>query len=182
VLGNAHFTYIEPSQASIYVQVFSTLAYGGRGISYFTYFAVGHGNYRLTAIDPFMHRTATWDYIRLMNLQIHKLAPTYLKLKSVNVFHHPNIPKGCRGMDSAKLVAQLQGDGDLLVGEFEGPAQTPYAMVVNKSITKSCHFSVKFKGEGKIYITSPFTGLDNLFGGEHVWLSPGQGKLLHPGQ
>lgn len=179
VLGNAHFTYIEPSQASIYVQVFSTLAYGGRGISYFTYFPVPHGNYRLTAIDPFMHKTATWDYIRLMNLQIHKLAPTYLKLKSVNVFHHPNVPKGCRGIDSSKLIAELQGGGDLLVGEFEGPEKMPYVMVVNKSITNSTHLGVKFIGEGQVYVTNSYTGMDDAFGGEHLWLAPGQGKLLH---
>lgn len=179
VLGNAHFTYIEPSQASIYVQVYSTLAYGARGISYFTYFAVPHGNFRLSAIDQFMNKTATWDYIRLMNLQIHKLAPTYLKLKSVNVFHHPNVPKGCRGIDSSKFVAAVVGSGDLLVGEFEGPNNMPYIMVVNKSLTNSTHFNVKFKEAGKVIVTNSYTGLDSEFGGEQVFLCAGQGMLLH---
>jgi hypothetical protein len=179
VLGNSHFTYIEPSQASIYVQVYSTLAYGGRGISYFTYFPVPHGNFRLSAIDQFMHKTATWDYIRLMNLQIHRLAPSLLKLKSVNVFHHPNVPKGCRGIDSSRFVAGLDGGGDLLVGEFEGPGKKPYVMVVNKSISNSTHFGVRFKEQGRVLVTNSYTGADADFGGEQVWLAPGQGMLLH---
>lgn len=182
VLGNAHFTYIEPSQASIYVQVFSTLAYGAKGISYFTYFPVPNGNFRLSAFDHFMNKTPTWEYIRLMNVQIHKLAPTYLKLKSANVFHHPNVPNGCRGMDSSKFVAELHGGGDLLVGEFEGPEDRPYVMVVNKSIKKSTAFGVKFKDEGKVFLTHSYTGLTQSFGGEQVWLAPGQGMLLHLGR
>ena len=40
------------------------MAYGGRGIQCFTYFAPEIGNYRLAAIDQFGNRTQTWDMLR----------------------------------------------------------------------------------------------------------------------
>ena len=39
VLSNSHFNYADPSYQGLCFQLYTTLAYGGRGISYFTYFA-----------------------------------------------------------------------------------------------------------------------------------------------
>jgi hypothetical protein len=75
VLANAHFDYAEPTEAGLRFQLYTTLAYGGRGISYFTYFAPAVGNYRLAPIDQFGHKTATWDILRNVNLQLHRLGP-----------------------------------------------------------------------------------------------------------
>ena len=61
VLSNAHFNYAEPTPAGFRFQAYTTLAYGARGISYFTYFAPPAGDYRLAAIDQFGNKTATWD-------------------------------------------------------------------------------------------------------------------------
>ena len=58
ILANAHFNYMEPSDATFNLQVYATMAYGGRGIQYFTYFSPHVGNYRLAAIDSFGNRTA----------------------------------------------------------------------------------------------------------------------------
>lgn len=177
ILANSHFHYADATVGGLSVQVYSTLAYGGRGISYFTYFAPLFGNYRNAAVDQFLNKTPTWDIIQRLNLQIHQLAPTYLKLKSVNVFHHPNVPALCSGIDTAKYVAEVSG-GDFLVGEFMGPNATPYVMLVNKDIRKSTSFGVKFKKEGQVMMTNAYTGLTTPLAGENGWLGPGQGVLL----
>lgn len=177
VLANSHFRYAEVTQGGLNLQVYSTLAYGGRGISYFTYFAPLIGNYRNAAVDQFLHKTQTWDMMRLINLQIHQLAPTYLKLKSVNVFHNQEVPDTCKGMDSSKFLSEVSG-GSFLIGEFEGQDGTPFVMLVNKDIRTSTGFHVKFKTEGTIMMTSPYTGETKPFGGENGWLSPGSGVLL----
>jgi hypothetical protein len=46
VLSNSHFNYAEPTEAGFRFQLYTTLAYGGKGISYFTYFAptIGPGH------------------------------------------------------------------------------------------------------------------------------------------
>jgi hypothetical protein len=169
--------YAEPTQYTLNFQAYTTLAYGARGLSYFAYFAHKVGNYRLAAVDQFGDKTPTWDNLKRVNLQIHKLGPTYVKLKSVNVFHHPDVPEGCPGISMSKHLSELSG-GSFVAGEFEGPNGKPYVMVVNKDWHKSAAFDIKFKKEGRIMFTNPYTGDVEPWGGENVWLMPGQGMLL----
>jgi hypothetical protein len=177
VLSVAHFHYAEPTEAGLRFQVYTTLAYGGRGISYFTYLSPNTGNYRLAPIDQFGHKTATWDMMRRVNLQIHRLGPTYVQLRSINVFHHPNVPPGCSGIDSSGLVAELHG-GDFVVGEFEGPDQQPFLLVVNKDLHKSVLAGIRLKSAGSLRQINAYTGSPAGWGGENLWLAAGQGTLL----
>jgi len=181
VLSNAHFHYAEPSPAGLRFQAYTTLAYGGKGIAYFTYFAPPVGNYRLAPVDQFGDRTPTWDMLRNVNLQIHRLGPAHLKLKSVNVFHHPDVPSGCKGIASAKHVAEVAG-GSLLVGEFEDAEGSAWAMVVNKDLHRSTPFSIRFKSPGPIRMISAYSGQEEPWAGENGWLAAGQGMLLRLGK
>lgn len=178
VLSNAHFHYAEPTPAGLRFQLYTTLAYGGRGISYFTYFAPDVGNYRLAPVDQFGNRTPTWDMLRNVNLQIHQLAPVYLTLTSINVFHHGGeVPEGCSGDDTSVHLDAVSG-GDLLVGEFTGPAGQPAVLIVNKDLQSSTALDVRFKRAGRVQLVSPYHGGLVDFAGEQVWLAPGQGSLL----
>ncbi len=177
VLSNAHFSYADPSLAGLRFQLYTTLAYGGRGISYFTYFTPATGNYRLGPINQFGDKTATWHMLREVNLQIHRLGPTYIQLKSVNVFHHPDVPAGCLGLDASRFVKAISG-GQFVVGEFEDPDGVPYAMVVNKDLHRSIAFQVAFNMPGAILQTNAYTGRTHAWAGENNWLAPGQGMLL----
>lgn len=177
VLSNAHFTYAEPTPAGLRFQAFTTLAYGARGISYFTYFAPDVGNYRLAPVDQFGNKTPTWDMLRNVNLQIHKLAPVLVKLKSANVFHYPDVPDGCRDVTSSLHLASVSGE-HLLIGEFEGPGKEVVAMVVNKDLHHSTAFDVKFKAKGEIRMVDPYSGRERRWEGEQKWLAAGQGMLL----
>jgi hypothetical protein len=177
ILGNTHFRYAVPSSATLAVQVYSTLAYGGRGIGYFTHYTPEIGNYRLAPVDQFGYRTKTWEMIRHINMQIHALAPVYCTLKNVNVFHTGNVPKNAKGIDSA-IHLQSVSEGNLLVGEFVDPDNRPYLLIVNKDIEKSVQLKVSFKKGGKILLVSPY-GLGKVqFEGEQDWLAPGAGALL----
>jgi len=177
VLSNAHFVYAEPSEATLAIQVYSTLAYGGKGIGYFTYYTPHLGNFRLSPIDRFGYRTKTWEMMRHINLQIHALVPVYGKLKTVNVFHIGNIPRNGRGIDSAKLVESVSGSS-LLVGEFTDTDGKPYAMIVNKNMQSSVALDVQFKKKGKVMFISQFNQNKYSFDGEQKWLAPGCGVLL----
>lgn len=178
VLSNSHFHYAEPYEAGFRFQVFTTLAAGARGISYFTYLAPLTGNYRLAPVDQFGHKTRTWDMLRDVNLQIHALVPTLIKLKSVGVFHHGGGPKGSRGLAESKLVAEILADRHLFVGEFEDGQGKPYVLVVNADLHKSTYLQIKFKKPGEIAHINNYTGQATGWGGEDNWLAPGQGALL----
>ncbi len=178
VLANAHFDYADPTDGGLRFQFYTTLAYGGRGISYFTYITPSTGNYRLAPIDQFGNRTPTWRMLRNVNLQLHRLGPIYLKLRSINVFHHPDIPEGCSGIQTSRwLKDTIKGD-NLLIGEFEGPDGQPFVMVVNKDLRRSTCFHLQFKKPGQIHMVNSYSGQIEPWKGENDWLAPGQGMLL----
>lgn len=179
VLSNAHFRYREPSAADIRFQVFTTLAYGGKGISYFTYFAPHSGNYRMAPIDQFGNKTSTWYYLQNVNLMVQKLAPTILKLKSTGVYHTGDVPEGCNKLPGDTLVKAVHGSTDFVIGEFIHLDGSKYIMLVNKDFKNSTNFRLELNSpDSRLQRVSPYTGQLHDLVGENDWLSPGQGVLL----
>jgi len=188
ILANSHFNYMEPSDATFNLQVYSTLAYGGRGIQYFTYLAPAIGNFRLAAVDQFGNRTSTWDMLRRINNQIHTLAPTLIRLHSTGVFHYPNVPEQGQPLSASRLIDSVETTqryvvppvaGRILVGEFEDDARRPYFLIVNKDLNNSFEFRVRLKQDGrKLIHISPYSGREEPFGREMDWLAPGAGMLF----
>lgn len=177
ILSTALFRYMEPSDATFNIQVYSTLAYGGRGIQYFTYFSHDNGNFRLAPIDHYGNRTATWDALRRINNQIHTLAPTLLKLRSTGVYHWPVSTAA-----GTPLLKDIRTGGKLVVGEFADDAGRPYVMLVNKSLKESFSFRLDPRtADSTIYRISPVTGQERALDGESGWLAPGAGMLMRIG-
>jgi hypothetical protein len=112
-----------------------------------------------------------------VNLQIEKLAPTLLKLKSDRVYHFKDIPEGCTGPYENCLVKAVKGP--MLVGDFTHEDGSRYVMIVNKlltaNVTPKPEFNVPVE---KLVFISPYNGLPGDYEGEQIWLSPGQGVLL----
>lgn len=180
VLAVGHFSYREPSAADLRFEAYTTLAYGGRGLAYFTYFAPPVGNYRGAAIDQFGNETPTWHNLQNVNLQIQKLGPTLLQLQSDDVYHFGDVPPHCNGPPTNSLVAAVPG-GNFLVGEFTHHDGSRYVMIVNKDVAKSHPCSPQFrKSPRRLQHVSPYSGSLTPFEGEYVWLAPGQGVLLKP--
>jgi hypothetical protein len=188
ILANAHFNYMEPSDATFNLQVYSTIAYGGRGIQYFTYFAPEIGNYRLAPVDQFGNRTATWDGLRRINNQIHVLAPTLITLHSTGVYHYPDVPEQSQPLAASKLIRKVEMTqryvrppvaGRFLIGEFRDNSTRPYFLIVNKDLKNSFQFQIDLKQEGrKLIRVSPYSGKEEPFGREMDWLAPGAGILF----
>ncbi|HWB99879.1 MAG TPA: hypothetical protein VG672_24395, partial [Bryobacteraceae bacterium] len=188
ILANSHFNYMEPSDATFALQVYATMAYGGRGIQYFTYFSPEIGNYRMAAVDQFGHRTPTWDMLRRINLQIHALAPTLAKLHSTGVYHYPDVPEKAKPLSASKLIRSVQmtqrlvqapAGGRCLIGEFEDAQGRPYFMIVNKDLSHSFQFRIELSQPNrKLIRISNYTGKEEPFGREMDWLAPGAGILF----
>ncbi|MGO8737106.1 MAG: hypothetical protein ACLQVM_30445 [Terriglobia bacterium] len=186
ILGNTTFFLMEPSDATLHLQVYSTLAYGGRGIQYFTYVTPDVGNYRLGALDPFGNRTPTWGMLRRVNLEIQALTPWLDRLTSTGVYQSDPVPEGSQPMSGSRWVEQVlvtTADKPVaaryLLGEFKGEDGSPYLMLVNRDLSHSISFSIKLK-QPQMHIKriSPYTSQEEDFGGEMDWLAPGAGVLL----
>jgi hypothetical protein len=177
VLGNAHFNYAEPTEATCRFQAYTSLAYGARGIGWFTYQARERGNYRRSAIDHYGRRTDTFGYIRDANLQMHRLAPTLSSMKSINVFHHPPA-EGMSEISSSHFLEGLEGKGPFLIGEFEGKDQRKAVLIVNKGLVASTSFRPWIKAGTAFLKISATSGESTPWSAENNWLAPGQGMLL----
>jgi hypothetical protein len=186
ILATAHYNYMEASDTTFNLQVYSTLAYGGRGIEYYTYFTGAGGNHHLGPIDQFGNRTPTWDMLRRINYQIHALAPTLIRLHSTGVYHWPDVPHEGRPLSESRLVQKVEvaapslrhpPEPRFLVGEFEDLQGHTYLMLVNKDLSHSFMFRIRLKQEGrKLLSISSYTG-EETGSGELIWLAPGAGAL-----
>jgi hypothetical protein len=173
----ACLNYREISLADLRFEVYTSLAYGFRGIGYFKYFSAPVGNFRQGPIDHFGGKTSTWDSLRQVNLQVGKLAPTLLKLKSDRVYHFGEVPSGCTGPDDQSLVAGIPGK--MLVGDFTHEDGTRYVMIVNKDFASSIVCAPQFRSApAKVEQVSPYHGSLAPYVGEYTWLAPGQAALL----
>lgn len=187
ILANTLFNEMDPSDATLDLQVYSTLAYGGRGVEYFTYFTPDVGNFRMAAIDPFGHRTATWYMLRRVNNEIRTLAPWLAGLRSTGVYHSPPLPPQSQPLSGSRWVKSVQTDdasspglpARFLVGEFADKNGKPFLMLVNEDLSRSLHFTIMLrKAGGKLWRISSHTGKLEPLGGEMDWLGPGAGVLL----
>jgi hypothetical protein len=187
ILATAHYNYQEASDATFNLEVYSTLAYGGRGIEYYTYFTGADGNHHMGPIDQFGNRTPTWDMLRRINYQIHALAPTLIRLHSIGVFHWPDAPLQGHPLSESRLVQNIQvaapslrhpPEPRFLLGEFEDPQGHSYLMLVNKDLSQSFMFRIRLKQEGKKLLSiSSYTG-EETGSEEQIWLAPGAGALF----
>jgi hypothetical protein len=176
VLSAAHLGCREVSAADLRFQAYTSLAYGAKGLAYFTYFAAPVGNHRMAPVDQFGHETATWQWMQNVNLQVGKLGPTLLKLTSDRVYHFGPVPAGASGPDDKSLVKAI--GGPMLVGDFTQADGTRYVLIVNTDLAHSLPALPQFRESWKVQQVSAYTGGPVPHEGEYVWLAPGQGVLL----
>lgn len=174
----AHFNYREATGADLRFQVYSTLAYGGRGIAYFTYVAPSVGNYRMAPVDQFGHLTPTWSHLQNVNRQVGQLAPHLLDLTSDDVYHFGEVPSGAHPPGPGSLVSGV-GGAPFVVGDLTHRDGSRYVLIVNKDFAKSHHCAPEFRSPpSEVQLVSSHSGQLVRFAGEHQWLAPGQGSLL----
>ncbi len=166
-----------PSPANLRFQAYTTLAAGGRGIAWYTYYA---GNYGYAPIDKSNNRTLTWRYLQEVNRQIAILGLRMNKLKSTGVCFTSPAPADNLAVLPGKLVREIKANAPMMIGEFKHDDGTDYIMVVNLSIEKSAKFTLETtRPYNKIEIISAEDGalhqVDNESG---YWLVAGQGVLI----
>src|SRR4029077_20011727 len=72
-----------PSPANMLLQAWTTLAAGGRGVSWYKYLATA---YHYAPIDKGGGRAASWSYLQMVNRQLKVIGPLVNRLRSVGVY------------------------------------------------------------------------------------------------
>lgn len=193
ILSTPHFNYRDPSPTDLRWQAYTSLAYGVKGLAYFTYWTPDVENYRNGIIDIYGERTTKYATVRQLNCEIAKLAPSLLSLKSTRVTHTPTAPAGNALLDGEGIVLSVEG-GEFVVGEFEGEDGYPWVMLVNRDRNHSAFVTMRLKTHLKqIHEVCRSSGeLREIARDQNVsagmvyddglvirfWLAPADGKLM----
>lgn len=126
----------DPTPAEMRWLVFTTMAYGGRGISYFTYWGPRGAFYVGGKPSPLVKPVAA------LNAELLKLGPALLKLDSIAVYQTAPLPYGAEAIP-ANAPVQIIGDGQFVLGLF-GKAGKPTAfMIVNRDYGREAKAEVR---------------------------------------
>jgi hypothetical protein len=166
-----------PSPANLLLQAYTTLAAGGRGIAWYTYYT---RNYGYAPISKSNNRTLTWRYLQEVNRQMITLGPRMNQLISTGVYFTLPAPDKSLPVLPGRLVYKIRTDVPLMIGEFRHSDGTDHIMVVNLSLQNAGRVTFeKMKPHSKMQIVSPEDGaLEQMHGKSELRLVAGQGMLL----
>jgi len=169
-----------PTAPELRFLVYTTLAYGGRGISYFTYWgpAAYGGLYQDGKRMPLALDAAK------LNAEINALSPALMKLDSLGVYHTPPLPEGTEAIPADSPV-QITGSGEFVLGLFGFDDEVTAFMVVNRSYREPAAARLRIRnmptGSGvQEYDRTDCTWRGYARGTETITveLKPGDGRLF----
>jgi len=130
------------SESDMRLQAYANLAYGARGLAYFTYWGpVGGRTIRDTHYASFAHamldaRRAGPQYghqmARIINAEITLMTPHLEQLTPTGVYFTGDIPEGCEALQPGAGPITRVDSPRAMVGFFRGPEGEDWAMVVNR--------------------------------------------------
>lgn len=139
-----------PSPANMAFQAYTTLAAGGRGVSWYKYYQDG---YAYAPIDNSDEKTLTWRYLQAVNHQLRTLGPIMNRLTSTGVFFTSPPPVKDLPLLPGRVVKEIHSAGSprgfsevkppIMVGEFQGEHGHDYAMLVNLSLERSANIKIR---------------------------------------
>jgi hypothetical protein len=176
-----HGPYPTPTAGHMRFQLMNDLAYGARGLQYFTY---AHDQ---AMVRPDGSTTETWELARQINAEIHAMAPVLRTLQNVGTFRTGPLWAGTQPLHRSHLAPALACEGDAVtLGLFEDPEARLHMMVVNGSPVDwaSIHLKVDVDpAQQRLYV---FDHHDGAF--RELWpadprdqlvtLAPGEGRLF----
>jgi hypothetical protein len=167
-----------PSPANLRFQAYTTLAAGGKGVKWYTYYS--RGAYEYAMIDKNDRKSQTWYYVKDVNREILALAPILQSLKTTGVYFTTPLPVPSLPVLPGKFIQSASADAPLMIGEFEGPQGAKYAMAVNLSLQKSAKVNLIPGNSGyKMQLISSADGSSSdLDAKEGFWLTAGAGALI----
>ncbi|MBP5738902.1 MAG: hypothetical protein J6X38_07470 [Abditibacteriota bacterium] len=128
----------EAGEGELRWQVYTALAYGAKGLGYFTYYTPGENRwteYGEGIINRDYSRNPKYDIVKRINAEVRAMAPILLGCKSVSVVR-----------DDVKKV---------LVGELRSKSGKKYMMIVNTNYEKENHVMIDFPNRVKIEVINP---------------------------
>jgi hypothetical protein len=172
----------KPTLASLAFQAYSTLAGGGRGVAYFTYFTgdksvKNSGGYAAGPLWNF-RPTPTWDYLSDVNHSIHPILSLLSQSVSTGIGFAPSPPVDSLPSLPGKVIISIESQGQIMVGEFRHADGSDYVMLVNCDLLNPAWLELEL-GKGIARLEATVLAGGSIFeDGKRVFLRPGWGLLL----
>ncbi len=184
ILSLAHLAYRDPTDAEMRWQVYTSLAYGMKGIMYFTYWTSQGlaAQERFAIVDNEGKPARLYSIVRQLNAEMKVLGKTLLGLTSTGVFHTGEVPAGCTRLGTDAII-RLPDDLPLLIGFFKDAKGVDFAMIVNRDYQEPVEFEATLLphivGVSEISAADGNEAPSNIEGGKlSLRLEPGEGKLF----
>lgn len=189
LLSVPHFGYRDPTEEDLRWQVNTALAYGARGIMYFTYSSLPDSEQYKEWGDAIIardgSRTAKYEHVKRINAELKRLAPTLVRLTSTAVYHTRPLPRGTMAIPEGDLVLDVRG-GEFVVGHFLSEQGERHTMFVNRSPHAAADATITFSREMKLEELDRTTGKEQPIALRKetsglVWevhFEPGQARLV----
>ncbi|HOX03141.1 MAG TPA: hypothetical protein P5555_11860 [Candidatus Paceibacterota bacterium] len=157
-----------PNPQELRFLVFTTMAYGGRGISYFTYWGplAYNGLYQDGQPAPLLETVAA------LNKEIRGFGPALMQMDSVAVYHTAPLPYGAEAIPGRAPV-QIASPGEFVLGLFGQSGRTTAFMIVNRDYHREAEAIVDVALPG-----SRLQELDRNSGGWSGIETPGTGRAV----
>ncbi len=176
-----------PSPANLAFQMYTTLAAGGRGVSWYKYYQDGYSYAPITESDE---KTITWEYLRAVNLQAKTLGPIMNRLVSTGLYFTPPGPVDKLPLLPGQVITTVESTASprglidaappIMVGEFQDGDGRDYVMLVNLSLEFSANVKIHTAVDHeRKQVVSPINGGLTPLDEEHgYWLPAGHGVLI----
>ncbi len=186
ILSWSHGPYASPTPVQMRWQVWTSLAYGMKGIMFFVLWPYPEwkvDNAFPGIVDSSGRPSPIYPEVKKLNHQMHTLGKTLLTLTSTGVYHAGEIPRGGQPVPPDAAL-QPPANQPLLVGFFrKDGTDEQYAIVVNRDYAKpvECDLSLHSAVQEMQLISATdgtLSGLPVAGGKLPLSLAPGEGKLL----
>lgn len=173
----------QPTDAEMRWQVYTSLAYGIKGIMYFVYWSYTDEPQFVGIVDAQGKPARLYPIVQKLNAEMKALGKVLLGLTSTGVYHTGPTPQGATRLGTDSLIA-LPQEVPLVIGFFNQTAgDARYAMVVNSSYSEPVDFAASLRPSvtGLTEITPDGlreVPIEVAEGQAKLHLEPGEGKLF----
>lgn len=156
-LSSAHSTYSIPTIEHLRLQVYSNIAYGAKGIQYFTYWIPNNTIYNSAPIDRNGNKTKEYFILKEMNNEIKNLSYIFQTSKVKKVSHYGHIPFGTDSLSNLPFYVksiEIKG-GNALIAEMEN-IENLYFMIQNTNLFREIEIDIETDSESKILLKNGY--------------------------
>lgn len=147
-----------PNEGELRWLVYTSLAYGAKGVVWFRYWGAPAGS-RQGIVEPDGLATERYRIVSALNAELRILGPTLMRLRSTDVYHTAAVPPGATRLPPHGLVASVEG-GSFVLGQFQDEKARRSILVVNRDYSQPA--------TAKLTLNRPFCALS--------WLDPKTGE------